>query len=115
MPWILKQYIDTITQPGLTFAVDGERGYIGLVEGKRAAVLHTSATWPTHGDNRMPDYVEKWLALIGITDADSVRFAANLLDPDSEGARERALSEAAELRRFAAARRPVRPALRRVR
>jgi FMN-dependent NADH-azoreductase len=113
VPWVLKQYIDTITQPGLTFGFDGELGYIGLVEGRRAAVLHTSAIWPSFGDNPAPDYVEKWLALIGITDVQSVRFGANLLDPNVAEARARAVSEATELgRRFAAARRPVRQGLR---
>ena len=112
VPWVLKQYIDTITQPGLTFGFDGELGYIGLVEGKRAVVLHTSAIWPTFGDNPAPDYLEKWLALIGITDVESVRFGANLLDPNVADARARALSEAAALgRRFAAARRPAPRAL----
>jgi FMN-dependent NADH-azoreductase len=108
VPWVLKQYIDTITQPGLTFGFDGELGYIGLVEGKRAAVLHTSAIWPNFGDNPAPDYVEKWLSLIGITDVESVRFGANLLDPNVAEARARAFSESAALgRRFAAARLPA--------
>jgi len=112
IPWVLKQYIDTITQPGLTFGFDGDLGYVGLVEGKRAAVLHTSAIWPSFGDNPAPDYVERWLALIGITDVESVRFGANLLDPDVAVARVRALSEAAALgRRFAAARQPARQGL----
>ena len=116
VPWVLKQYIDTITQPGLTFGFDGELGYIGLVEGKRAAVLHTSAIWPSFGDNPAPDYVERWLALIGITDVTSVRFGANLLDPNLADARTRALSEAAALgRALAAARRPAPRALHPVR
>ena len=107
VPWVLKQYIDTITQPGLTFGFDGELGYIGLVEGKRAAVLHTSAIWPSFGDNPAPDYVEKWLAMIGITDVQSVRFGSNLLDANVADARARALSEAAALgRAFARAPRP---------
>ncbi len=29
IPWVLKQYIDTITQPGLAFAFDADRGYQG--------------------------------------------------------------------------------------
>jgi FMN-dependent NADH-azoreductase len=116
VPWVLKQYIDTITQPGLTFGFDGELGYIGLVEGKRAAVLHASAIWPSFGDNPAPDYVERWLALIGITDVTSVRFGANLLDPNLADARRRALSEAAALgRALAAARRPAPRALHPVR
>jgi FMN-dependent NADH-azoreductase len=116
VPWVLKRYIDTITQPGLTFGFDGELGYIGLVEGKRAAVLHTSAIWPSFGDNPAPDYVEKWLALIGIAEVESVRFGANLLEPNVAEARARAVRDAAELgRRFAAARRPGRQGLRPVR
>jgi FMN-dependent NADH-azoreductase len=108
VPWVLKQYIDTITQPGLTFGFDDELGYIGLVEGKRAAVLHTSAIWPRFGDNPAPDYVERWLALIGITDVHSVRLGANLLDPNVAEEQARALSESAALgRAFARARRPA--------
>jgi FMN-dependent NADH-azoreductase len=116
VPWVLKQYIDTITQPGLTFGFDGGVGYIGLLEGKRAAVLHTSAIWPSFGDNSAPDYVEKWLELIGVTDVHSVRFGSNLLDPNVEEARARALRDSAALgRAFAEARRPVQRGLHAVR
>ena len=115
VPWPLKQLIDTITQPGLTFGLD-DGGYVGLVDGKRAAVLHTSAIWPTHGENEQPDHVESWLRMIGVDDIASVWLGSNLLDPNVAAERERARSAAAELgRRFAsaaAARRPGRPALR---
>lgn len=36
IPYILKQWIDVIVQPGLTFSYDAETGYTGLVTGKPA-------------------------------------------------------------------------------
>ena len=34
MPYILKQFIDVISQPGMIFRFDPETGYTGLLENK---------------------------------------------------------------------------------
>ena len=39
IPYVLKQFIDVISQPGLVFGFDGELGYTGLVTGRKAAVV----------------------------------------------------------------------------
>ncbi len=45
VPYILKQFIDVVSQPGMVFAFDPENGYTGLLTGKKAAVLYTGAVW----------------------------------------------------------------------
>jgi len=47
VPYILKQLIDVISQPGMIFGVDPETGYSHLLadRGKKAAVIYTSAVW----------------------------------------------------------------------
>ena len=45
VPWVLKHLIDTISQPGMVFGFDPGTGYSGLLEGKRAVVVYTSAVY----------------------------------------------------------------------
>jgi FMN-dependent NADH-azoreductase len=97
VPWVLKHLIDTITQPGLTFGFDLARGYEGLLEGKRAGALYTSAIWPTCGDDFHATYFESWLRFVGIDEIHSVGLGSNLLDAEVERERARARAEAAEL------------------
>ena len=98
VPWVLKHLIDTITQPGLTFGFDTEAGYSGLLEGRRAAAIYTSAIWPTFGDGGFhATYFESWLRFVGIDEIHSVRLGSNLLDADIELERARACTEAADL------------------
>ena len=40
MPYVLKQFIDIVTQPGWSFGLDMEKGYFGLMKEKRALVVH---------------------------------------------------------------------------
>lgn len=47
IPYILKQFIDVVSQPGMVFAFDAEHGYTGLLTGKRAVVVYTSAVYGT--------------------------------------------------------------------
>ena len=50
IPYILKQFIDVVSQPGMVFGFDPARGYTGLLSGKKAAVIYTSAVYgPGHG------------------------------------------------------------------
>jgi len=53
VPYILKQFIDVVSQPGLVFGFDGNTGYTGLVTGKKAVVVYTSAVY---GDDRGPQF-----------------------------------------------------------
>ncbi|HEX9520936.1 MAG TPA: NAD(P)H-dependent oxidoreductase, partial [Streptosporangiaceae bacterium] len=36
IPYILKQFIDVVSQPGMIFRFDPQNGYTGLLAGKRA-------------------------------------------------------------------------------
>jgi FMN-dependent NADH-azoreductase len=97
VPWVLKHLIDTVTQPGVTFGFDAERGYVGLLQGKRALVVHSSAVWPSFGDHVPADYVEDWLRFVGVEEVHSIRLGSNLLALDVEHQRARARARAAEL------------------
>ena len=57
IPYILKQFIDVISQPGTVFGVDPQTGYTGLLadKGKKAIVVYTSAVWgPRSGASSAP-------------------------------------------------------------
>ena len=92
VPYILKQFIDVVSQPGLVFGFDGNAGYTGLVTGKKAVVVYTSAVY---GDDRGPQfgmdfqapYFNDWLRWAGITDVEQIMFRPNLAVDDPEPGR----------------------------
>ena len=45
VPYVLKQWIDIISQPGWLFGFTPEAGYSGLILGKKAAVIYTSGVY----------------------------------------------------------------------
>ena len=77
IPWRLKQYLDLLAHPGLTFSFSPETGYTGLVTGKKAALIcarggayppdSPAAAW----DFQKP-YLKTFLGFIGITDLTEV-------------------------------------------
>jgi FMN-dependent NADH-azoreductase len=89
IPYRLKQYVDVITQPTLTFSFSPEEGYKGLVTGKPAAVVYARGGAYEDGspmDLQKP-YVELWLGFIGFTDIRTLRVEPTVAaGPD--GARE---------------------------
>jgi FMN-dependent NADH-azoreductase len=95
VPYILKQFIDVVSQPGLVFGFDGNTGYTGLIIGKRAVVVYTSAVY---GDDRGPQfgvdfqapYFNDWLRWAGITDVTQITFRPNLAVDDPEPGRQAA-------------------------
>ncbi|MBZ2195291.1 FMN-dependent NADH-azoreductase [Occultella gossypii] len=97
VPYILKQFIDVVSQPGLTFGFDPDSGYTGLLEGKRAVLIYTSDVWapgrpPAFGSDFRQPYLETWLRWAGITDITAVRqpAATAVADPDDLWHRSRA-------------------------
>lgn len=110
VPYIVKQFIDVVSQPGMLFGFDPEAGYTGLVTGKRAAVIYTGAVWgpgrpESFGEDHLTPYFEAWLRWAGIEDIASVRFQPNLVVPDADARRAAAHAEATALGRgFAEAR-----------
>jgi FMN-dependent NADH-azoreductase len=102
VPYILKQFIDVVSQPGMVFGFDGEAGYTGLLRGKKAAVIYTSAVYgpsrgPAFGSDFQAPYFEDWLRWAGITDIVDVRFRPNLATADADAGRAIARAQAIDL------------------
>lgn len=102
VPYIAKQFIDVVSQPGWVFGFDGESGYTGLLEGKRAAVVYTSAVYgnerpPAFGSDFQQPFFDGWLRWAGVHEIDSIEFRPNLAVGDPEPARLTAHAEARRL------------------
>ncbi len=95
IPYILKQFIDVVSQPGMVFSFDPEKGYTGLVTGRRAAVVYTSAVYgpdrpPAFGSDFQAPYLRDWLRWAGIDDITEVAFRPNLATADADTGRQAA-------------------------
>jgi FMN-dependent NADH-azoreductase len=107
VPYILKQFIDVVSQPGLVFGFDPSAGYTGLLSGKRAAVIYTSAVYgpergPSFGTDFQATYLGDWLRWAGVSDVEEIHFRPNLAIADAAPGREAAHAQARELaKRFA--------------
>lgn len=104
VPYVLKQLIDVVSQPGMVFGFDPDEGYSGLLRGKQAAVLYTGAVWGPERDERFgvdfaAPYLETWLRWAGIDDIATVRFQPNLATADADAARDVAHAQARALGR----------------
>jgi FMN-dependent NADH-azoreductase len=80
LPYRLKQYIDLITHPQITFRNDAEGNVEGLAAGRRAILIAASAMpFGTNPDIERLDfqlsYLRAWLGFIGVTDVDAIRVA----------------------------------------
>ena len=87
LPYVLKHYIDIITQPGLAWSFDPDTGYSGLVSGKAAAIYSSAGVYHEGSgaeafDLQKPAF-EGWLAFIGVTDVSRVIVAPTLGEPDT--------------------------------
>lgn len=102
IPYVLKQFIDVVSQPGLVFAFDRDDGYSALLSGKRAAVVYTSAVYgpqrgPAFGTDFQAPYLRDWLRWAGIDEVEEVHFRPDLVIADPEGNRAAAHAAAREL------------------
>jgi FMN-dependent NADH-azoreductase len=102
VPWPLKHLIDTISQPGLIFAFDPEKGYTGLLTGKKAAVIYTSGVYgpgrgAAFGTDFHATYFNDWLRFAGVKDVSEVRFQPTIATADAETLRQAAHAEARNL------------------
>jgi FMN-dependent NADH-azoreductase len=102
VPYKLKQLIDVVSQPGLVFGFDPVEGYTGLLTGRKAAVVYTSAIYgegrgPTFGSDFQAPFFRDWLAWAGVTDVSEVFFRPNIATADVEGGRRVAREETARL------------------
>jgi FMN-dependent NADH-azoreductase len=85
IPYVLKQFIDVVSQPGWIFGVDPVEGYRHLLadHGTRVAVIYTSAVWgpglgPEFGRDFQSTYFDDWLRWTGLTDVSDIRFHPTL-------------------------------------
>lgn len=107
VPYVLKQFIDVVSQPGLVFGFDPEQGYTGLLTGRKATVIYTSAVYgpdrgPAFGADFQAPYFTDWLHWTGITDVSEIHFRPNLATADADTARALAHAQARDLaKRFA--------------
>jgi FMN-dependent NADH-azoreductase len=95
VPYILKQFIDTVSQPGMVFNFDPVEGYSGLLTGKKAIVIYTSAVYgvgrsPSFGADHQTSFLEDWLRWAGIEDITSIEFRPNLATDRADELRDRA-------------------------
>jgi FMN-dependent NADH-azoreductase len=99
VPYVLKQFIDVVSQPGLVFDFDPERGYTGLLTGRKAAVVYTSAVYgpgrgAAFGADFQAPYFEDWLHWAGVRDVTAIHFRPNLATADAESGRRTAHAQA---------------------
>lgn len=102
VPYVLKQWIDIITQPGWAFGFDPAAGYNGLVAGKRAFVVYTSGVYAPgvsleFGADFTSTFFADWLRFVGITDVEELRFAPTVMTatPDEDFANHKELAQKA--------------------
>jgi FMN-dependent NADH-azoreductase len=91
-----------VSQPGLVFSFDPEHGYTGLLRGKKAAVIYTSAVYgpdrgPACGADFQASFFEDWLRWAGIADITTIHFRPNLATADAESGRRAAHAQARAL------------------
>jgi FMN-dependent NADH-azoreductase len=99
VPYVLKQFIDVVSQPGMVFGFDPERGYSGLLAGKKAVVVYTSAVYgdgrdAAFGQDFQRPFFSGWLRWAGITDVTEISFRPNLVTTDAELLRKQAHEDA---------------------
>jgi FMN-dependent NADH-azoreductase len=85
VPYVLKQFIDVVSQPGWIFGVDPVTGYSHLLagRGKKVAAIYTSAVWgppmgAEFGTDFQSTFFRDWLRWTGLTDISEIRFHPTL-------------------------------------
>lgn len=102
IPYMLKQFIDLVTQPGWSFGFDPQTGYTGLMTGRTAVVIHASGVWhegvgANFGSDFATPYLQDWLSFIGITDVEHLRIQPTVLNADLAATRTKAQDRAASV------------------
>jgi len=103
IPWILKNYIDVITQPGITFGF-GADGYFPLLKEKKAAVIYASGVYsPTlpaaYGVDFTMSYMDWWLKFIGVDQVYPIEYLSNLFSQSGGEYTAASLKKAGEVAR----------------
>ena len=83
IPWALKQYLDIICQPGLTFYVNQEGEYVGMLTGRPMQLILSSGSeyamrFPLEDDGTKTDfqrvYLEHAARFIGFEDIRCIKL-----------------------------------------
>jgi len=88
VPYKLKQYIDLITHPGLTFTRDAE-GIHGLAGGAATVIYARGGDYspkdgqPDPFDFQSP-YLRAWLGLVGVAPVEEVLVQTTMAGPDAQ-------------------------------
>lgn len=101
IPYVLKQFIDLVTQPGWTFGFDMEKGYNGLLSGKRAFVVHASGVYyegikPNFGSDFATPYLDDWFKFVGVTEVEHIHVAPSVVNADFAATKAKAIAKAEE-------------------
>ncbi|MET9669367.1 NAD(P)H-dependent oxidoreductase [Streptomyces sp. NPDC006475] len=89
VPYVLKQFIDVISQPGMVFDFSPDKGYTGLLTGKKAAVVYASGVYgpgrgPAFGSDFQSPFFDGWLRWAGIEDVTSIHLRPPTTDVDTK-------------------------------
>lgn len=101
VPYVLKQWIDIITQPGWVFGFTPEDGYTGLISGKKAAVIYTSGVYSpgaplAFGADFHAAFFNDWLRFVGLTDVTEIHWQPTVLTASREVDKAAALQRSAD-------------------
>lgn len=85
VPYVLKHYIDVITQPGLCFSWSPDAGYQSLLDAKKAFLLSSSGQDFRIGSGNEQDdfgltYIERWLKTYMNCEVETVAFAPTIAE-----------------------------------
>lgn len=105
VPYVLKEYIDVITQPGLLFEPSAKEGFLGLVPNRPVCVVYAKGGSVGPGSKRealrlQVSFMEEWLRLIGLTEVYRViDVLADGRPADFKRGRKKAVEEAVRIAR----------------
>ncbi|MEH2512686.1 FMN-dependent NADH-azoreductase [Nitrobacteraceae bacterium AZCC 1564] len=87
IPFVLKRFIDVVTQPGLLFDWSPSTGYVGRLK-KRVAVVYSSSFEYSAGSamsdfDHQKSYFEHWLRIVGCNDVSTMTIEPTASPPDT--------------------------------
>jgi len=102
LPYVLKQFIDVVTQPGWAFGFDMQKGYSGLLQKKKACVIHASGVFHEgipqgFGADFSTPYLHDWLKFVGIQEIDQIHFAPTVVNADFNSTKSSVEKQAADI------------------
>lgn len=79
IPYKLKHFIDLVSQKGILFSFDPDKGFGGLLQNKKAVVIYArgldysaSSPMPAREFDFQKPFFDAWLKFVGVTDVHSL-------------------------------------------